>query len=346
MEQRPAIVRRAALALAGVAALAAAPAPAEPPGQSGSARMCDKIEPRTAPVDPPRVVARFMGATAILIDDGTSAVMTDPFFTRDSLLRLIPRRIEPDENRWDAAMTCAAVDSLSGVLVTHAHYDHILDAPAVANRFRTTMFGSESSRAVAVAQEAHGEAITAGQIFAVGAYKVTAIATRHGFPRFFPGRVRSIGRRQAHFSRYREGDIFSFLIEHRSIRIIVHPGTEFLPEQYRRIRADVVFMSTAWLQLRSPAFARQYFHAVVSETGARLIIPVHWDNLFSPLRADLAVQHPSALCRMKRLADEHGVAFMLPPVFSQIRLDEILEEGPPPDPRLESLCTPRPRRRS
>lgn len=57
---------------------------------------------------------------------------------------------------------------------------------------------------------------------------------------------------------------------------------------YSGMRADVVFLGIGLLGKQSDAFVRDYWREVVQTTGAKIVVPVHWDDftvsLDRPLR--------------------------------------------------------------
>ena len=66
----------------------------------------------------------YYGHASFLLDDGTSKVLTDPFLTGNPLAA-----IQADEVECDY------------ILLTHAHGDHLGDAPAIAKRTGAMVFG-------------------------------------------------------------------------------------------------------------------------------------------------------------------------------------------------------------
>lgn len=66
----------------------------------------------------------YYGHASFLLDDGTSKVLTDPFLTGNPLAA-----IRADEAECDY------------ILLTHAHDDHLGDAPAIAKRTGATVLG-------------------------------------------------------------------------------------------------------------------------------------------------------------------------------------------------------------
>ena len=66
----------------------------------------------------------YYGHASFLLDDGTSKVLTDPFLTGNPLVA-----IQADEAECDY------------ILLTHAHGDHLGDAPAIAKRTGAMVLG-------------------------------------------------------------------------------------------------------------------------------------------------------------------------------------------------------------
>jgi hypothetical protein len=78
----------------------------------------------------------YLGASGFLIRHGTNAVLTAPSFTHSSLLKTILPffSIDPNEDIILTMMANQRLDGVSSILVGHAHYDHLLDAPYIATK--------------------------------------------------------------------------------------------------------------------------------------------------------------------------------------------------------------------
>ena len=66
----------------------------------------------------------YYGHASFLLDDGTSKVLTDPFLTGNPLAAIRAEEVECDY-----------------ILLTHAHGDHLGDAPAIAKRTGAMVLG-------------------------------------------------------------------------------------------------------------------------------------------------------------------------------------------------------------
>ncbi len=95
--------------------------------------------PPAGPAAAPTVT--WAGVTTLLIADGTSAVLTDGFFSRPSLLRVGLGQIAPSAPRIDGCLGRLGVRRLDAVLPVHTHFDHALDSAVVAQRTGATLVG-------------------------------------------------------------------------------------------------------------------------------------------------------------------------------------------------------------
>ena len=71
-------------------------------------------------------------------------------------------------------------------------------------------------------------------------------------------------------------------------------------------------------------FIRSYWKEVVLQTGAKVVIPIHWDNLAAPLDEGLkptpyiADNVGRAMSRLLALARKDGVTVRLMPLFKPV----------------------------
>ena len=87
----------------------------------------------------------WAGVTTLLIDDGSSALMTDGFFSRPNLAAVALRRISPSLPRIEGCLARIGVDRLEAVLPVHTHFDHAMDSAVVAERTRAQLVGGTSA---------------------------------------------------------------------------------------------------------------------------------------------------------------------------------------------------------
>lgn len=275
------------------------------------------------------VHARFMGCTTVLLDDGETQLLVDGFFSRPGGLRVLLGRIEPDEERIDAALARAGIERLAAVMTAHSHYDHAMDAARVAQRTGAVLIGSPSTAWIARGEDFPEERlrpVAGGERFVFGAFTLTVLSALHTPGGEWTGEIREPLRTPARARAYREGGCFSFHFEHAGRGVLVQPSTNFVPGQFANMRADVIFLGTAALGRQSEAFAREWWRETVVASGAKLVIPIHWDDFVQPLDEPLQPMpalmddFERAMELVRELARESGVRVGRMPLFEPVAI--------------------------
>ena len=302
-----------------------------------------------APTPPQGLRAQFFGTTTVLIRDDKNAIMIDGFFSRPDALQLLLGKIEPDPVRIGEALNRGNVPDLDYLLVSHSHHDHAMDAPIVAEGRHATLVGSESTREIALGSGRYKlrfHLARAGEHVSAGLFKVTFFETAHAPYRFenpsrrsrdpidpfrawldekLAGEIKEPLSTPARFTEYKFGGNYVFLIEHPQGRILVVPSAS-VPHGLGNTKVDVVFLSIGDADKLSKKHIVAYWKKAVENTDARLVIPVHWDNLAGSLGAPLETPPPffdDVGCAMQTLrflnAGRAAIAFM--PLFEPVALD-------------------------
>jgi beta-lactamase superfamily II metal-dependent hydrolase len=96
-----------------------------------------------------------MGVSTFSITDGKSHILIDGFFSRQSKWTYCKNGMKSDESKVRAQLKNLNITHLDALFTSHAHFDHILDAPIVLKTFNTkplvkgknstVFFGSQSS---------------------------------------------------------------------------------------------------------------------------------------------------------------------------------------------------------
>src|SRR5580704_2829187 len=104
------------------------------------------------------VILKYLGAAGWEVSDGTTSILIDPYLSR--INGPAPPGGHPmagDTRRaygWgdiassDIAVIDAHIQRADFVLVTHTHYDHIMDVPHIALKTRAAVIGTESTENV------------------------------------------------------------------------------------------------------------------------------------------------------------------------------------------------------
>ena len=270
----------------------------------------------------------WAGVTTLLVDDGSSTLMTDGFFSRPGLGTIGVRRISPSLPRIDGCLARLGVDRLEAVLPVHTHYDHAMDSAVVAERTGARVVGGTSAAQVG---RGHGLAegrlvvATSGELIALGAYDVTLVESEHCPPDRFPGVITDPVVPPVKVSAYKCGDAWSTLVHHRTSdrRLLIVGSAGFVADALAGQHAEVVYLGVGQLGLLPERYLVEYWTETVRAVGARRVVLIHWDDFFRPLHQSLrALPYAGddldvTMRVISRLADEDGVALHLPTLWQR-----------------------------
>lgn len=266
---------------------------------------------------------RFMGVSTLLFEDGETAILIDGFLSRPSLATLIFGKVAPDEPRIERYLQRAGIDRLAAVIGVHSHYDHVMDAPAVAQHTGAVLIGSEST-----ANVGRGWGLAEDQLRVVkdeetlrfGRFTVTLLRSRHAPVASADGGVIAAPLvPPARATAYKEGGSYSVLLEHEGRSALVQGSAGFIEGALQGRAADVVFLGIGAVGKQGEAYLDAYWQEVVAATGARRVIPIHWDDFTQSLDAPLVP--------MPRLIDDFDASMRF--LIERGRVSEVDVRLPP-----------------
>lgn len=274
----------------------------------------------------PALTVTFLGVATLLVDDGTSALMTDGFFSRPGLLSAGLGPLTPSVERIDDCLTRAGVRRLEAVIPVHTHFDHAMDSAVVAERTGARLAGGESAANVGRGgglPEDRLVVAASGEQLTFGAYEVTLIRSEHCPPDRYPGVITEPVIPPVKASAYRCGEAWSTLVHHRPTgrRLLIQGSAGFMPGVLAGRRADVAYLGVGQLGLRPKDYIADYWTETVRAVGARRVVLIHWDDFFRPLTEPLRAlpyagdDLDASMRILGRLAVEDGIALHLPTVW-------------------------------
>lgn len=216
---------------------------------------------------------RWLGVAGLEFATNGQSLLIDPFVTRPPFLRLLAGRTEPNRS-----LIARHIPQADTVLVTHPHWDHLMDVPEVARRTGATVYGSPNTgalmRALGVPPD-RLRPLAAGDRLTLGAFTVAVLPAQHlrvfGRP-ILAGTVSSTLRAPARLRDYRMDYDYSFLIEAGGLRLL--DWSSETPAGAPP--ADVLFVKP--FGGMPPAYAE-----LLRTVRPRLVVPIHWDDFFRPL---------------------------------------------------------------
>lgn len=268
----------------------------------------------------------FLGVSTLLVEDGENRLMTDGFFSRPGLLRARFGRLRTNHARVTAALTRIDLADLDALFVAHSHFDHALDSAPVALSTGADLHGSPSTRHIAASQDfdlSRFRVIETGTPVQVGRFTVTAIPAAHSPGDLVPGHIEETVPTSPRLGDLKTGDCYSFHVAHPDGALLIHASANYLPGVLEPFPVDTVYLGIGVLGNQSEAFRDAYWREVVEATGARHVVPIHWDNFMRDLSRPVRSlprrfdDFDSSMRYLERRCTEGGLTLSLPQVWQR-----------------------------
>jgi L-ascorbate metabolism protein UlaG (beta-lactamase superfamily) len=245
------------------------------------------VPARSPPAEPPSQGVRitYLGTNGYLLEASDSTILIDPYFSRIGLGAVaLNTSIKPNIERVNAAMMHLP-KRIDAILVTHGHFDHLLDVPEIASRTGASIIASPTScyliQGVGT-PAAKTFPVLAGDSVRCGSARVHVLSAVHDrilgvMP--FPGFKSSVPRKPPRRpSDWVCGEPLAFLIEIGGKRIYVDAGgtTASLPPPTRK----PVDLAILGVYLRD---SRHRVLPALHRLQPRYILASHQDDFFRPL---------------------------------------------------------------
>ncbi len=240
---------------------------------------------------PDAVTATWLGVTTLLFDDGDTQILIDGFFSRPSVADILfSAKVQSSAAQVNFVLDEYQIRRLAAIIPVHSHFDHTMDIGAIANRSSASIIGSETT-----ANIARGAGVPEDQIviaenggeYSFGEFSVRIINSTHaplgwGSSVPFPGTIDAPLELPAPVSAWREGKSYSIVVMHPQGTTLVQGSAGFLPGALDDVVADVVMLSAFGLENFGREYAEKYWLSLVSSTGAKRVIPIHFDDYTRP----------------------------------------------------------------
>lgn len=254
---------------------------------------------------------RWLGVAGVELKAGSQVLALDPFFTRPSLMGLV-RPVVPN-----SVLVAEKLPRCNVVLVTHSHWDHLMDLPEVLGNTGAVAFGSANTcqllRLLGV-HESQVKEIQVGEKLSLGEFKVEVIEGQHSpipFGWIFNGSLRTGIQPPLRLQDYRMDICLGYCITMMGMRVLVCAGQ---PQP-----AEVLFTGAQE--------SRKYYLRLFKGVQPHMLVPIHWDNfvrsLNKPLRRFVRpgrMQLRSLTQLARKLLPDADV--IIPEIFREYTLEE------------------------
>ena len=267
---------------------------------------------------------RWLGVAGLELNVNNRTLVIDPYFTRFPITKLWFGKVQPNHELVEEK-----IQHCDFILITHAHFDHLMDVPDVVHNTNASVFGSPNACRLLIACGVPNDRvheISAGDTLSLEEFQVEVTRAEHvKLPGFTPGSLPSTIRPPLRARDYRMDHDLSFLIFADGHRLLTDPGER--PEL--DIQPDVLFLF--------PLRNYPYYKSLLPLLRPKLVIPTHWDDFFRPLSRPLRPQtrYPALnfppiqrvnlkkFCQMiEKLSPQTKV--LIPEIFHSYDLAEIL----------------------
>ncbi|HXS32167.1 MAG TPA: MBL fold metallo-hydrolase, partial [Solirubrobacterales bacterium] len=226
----------------------------------------------------------WLGVSGYRMSFEGRTLFIDPYLSRVPFADLLRRRPTlPDPAALDRFVH--APGEVVGVLVGHTHFDHAVDAPAIARRFGCKAYGSDS---LLTLMGLHGLAEMAVEVepyrtYELGPFEVGFTPSVHsklllGLAVPYDGDLTCEHLDALSPAAYRCGQVWGISIEVAGLRFYHQGSANLIDEAIREREVDVFLAGVA-----GRSFTDDYWQRILPRLDPEVVVPTHYDNFFRPL---------------------------------------------------------------
>jgi L-ascorbate metabolism protein UlaG (beta-lactamase superfamily) len=269
---------------------------------------------------PQNFLFRWLGVAGIEFRYCDFSILVDPYLSRISTFRMLFGKAHPNEHR-----IFSRIISADTVLVTHSHFDHLMDVPVIAKKFKCPVYGSANTCEllkrcdVPVSQI---RLVAPDDNLSIGPFLVKVMKSSHpSIPFVNTVVLPKTDRPPKHALDFGMDSQFAYKINAGLSTCLTDPGKEGHKEP-----VDLLFVST----LQGCRVVSQAIKII----DPAVVIPIHWDNYFKPIAGSskapgwgLVPVNRVALKALRSLV--HTLTprgrFFVPEPFKFYRLEDVLQ---------------------
>jgi L-ascorbate metabolism protein UlaG (beta-lactamase superfamily) len=226
----------------------------------------------------------WLGVSGYQMSFEGQTLFIDPYLSRVPFGDILRRRPTlPDPAALDRFVH--APGEVAGVLVGHTHFDHAVDAPAIARRFGCSAYGSDS---LVTLMGLHGLADRAVSVepyrtYELGPFEVSFTPSVHsklllGLAVPYDGDLTCEHLDALTPGAYRCGQVWGISIGVAGIRFYHQGSANLIDEAVREREVDVFLAGVAGRN-----FTEDYWRRIIPRLDPKVVVPTHYDNFFRPL---------------------------------------------------------------
>lgn len=235
---------------------------------------------------PRSLTLEWLGVSGYRMTYEGQTLLIDPYVSRCSLQAVLARRpVLPDLSRIERFI--GSPPGVVGVLVGHTHFDHAVDAPALARRLRCKAYGSESLARLMALHGVADLAVTVEpfRIYELGPFAVSFVPSLHsklllGLAVPADGELTCDHLDGLAPGAYRCGQVWGIRIDVAGVSFYHQGSANLIDEAVPRGGVDYFLAGAA-----GRGFTRDYWRRILGPLEPRVVVPTHYDDFFRPLDA-------------------------------------------------------------
>ena len=225
----------------------------------------------------------YLGTAGFILSNADRTLVLDPFITRPSLWQTFTQPLISDPN-----LVKRLIPHADDVLIGHAHYDHILDAPEICQQTGARLIGSKATLMYgksAGLKDAQMLEVQGHEIINSGSWQIKALPSIHGKALFgkipLPGDMTEPPPFPPKFNQLRHGQVLNWWIDTGKLKIVHIDSADFLEQHLGTVKADIVCLCAIGRKYRP-----HYVRDVINLLQPKYIVPCHWDTMMTPIDAE------------------------------------------------------------
>ena len=251
---------------------------------------------------------KYLGAGGVIISRGDDAIMSAPFFSNFTIPELaFP--IKANKKEVDKYYKELKNESISGIIVGHSHYDHLIDLPYIHSKYHKEckIYGSTTTKNLLLSDK--NSPISQDKIIDVtdkmasekkigewiwvkeGKIRIMPIISSHSphiaGVKFYGGKVEKPMEKQPRMaSDWVEGDTLAYLIDfmegERVVYRVYYQDAASSSPYGLYPKLDEKKVDTAILCVGGYSEAEKYPEYIVKTIKPESVMMIHWEDFFLP----------------------------------------------------------------
>jgi L-ascorbate metabolism protein UlaG (beta-lactamase superfamily) len=261
------------------------------------------------------VELQYLGTAGFVIRHPERTIVLDPYLSRPDFKTTLTKPLQPN-----TALIQKIIPHADDVLIGHAHYDHILDAPDLCKQTGARLIGSRATKMVGLAAglpEAQLVETNGREDIASGTWTVRGLPSIHGKALFgkvpLAGDITEPPPWPPRFHQLKHGLVLNWVVDTRGLKIVHIDSADFLNDELAGQSADVVCLCAIGRKHRP-----NYVRDVVRLLQPKWIVPCHWDTMITPLEDTPDLLPDVQLAEFLQEIRDAGCEPMLVPILGKL----------------------------